>query len=251
MEIIAHRGASWDAPENTLAAIRIAWAQAADAVELDLRLSRDGELVLMHDPNTRRTAGCDQLVAAQSSAELQALDAGLWKGAAWAGERIPLLSAALAALPRGRRLFLELKIGPEALLPLRSELRNAGTDLSQIVFLAFDHAMVSALRKGFPTAHVHWLVGRNSFECADPPAALASVVAQARAAGADGLGLDCRIPLSTASVAAIAAAGLQLVVWTVDEPALARRLVRVGVRRITTNRPAFLRASLCHHPSAV
>src|SRR5262249_38764427 len=99
MEIIAHRGASHDAPENTLAAMRLAWAQGADAIECDVHLARDGELVVVHDPDARRTTGVALEVARASVAELQQLDAGRWKDARFAGEKIPTLDEVLALVP--------------------------------------------------------------------------------------------------------------------------------------------------------
>src|SRR4051794_20206839 len=103
MQIIAHRGASHDAPENTLAAVRLAWAQHADAVEIDVHLTRDGRLAVIHDPDTQRTAGIPQLVTETTLADLQRLDAGAWKGASFAGEKIPALEDVFALVPAGKR----------------------------------------------------------------------------------------------------------------------------------------------------
>src|SRR5580698_8356847 len=102
MEIIAHRGSSFEAPENTLAAVNLAWRQRADAVEIDVHLSRDGRLVVIHDSNTRRTTGVNRKVARQTLAELHALDAGRWKGLTWLGEKIPSLEEVLASVPPGK-----------------------------------------------------------------------------------------------------------------------------------------------------
>src|SRR5258706_1541868 len=113
MQIIGHRGASLDAPENPLAEVRLAWQQQADAVEVDVHLSRDGKIVVIHDPNTRKLAGVNRKVARQTLAELRALDVGRRRGAAWIGERIPTLEEVLAAVPRSKRLFIEIKCGPE------------------------------------------------------------------------------------------------------------------------------------------
>jgi len=99
VEIIAHRGASHDAPENTLAAVNLAWQQNADAVEIDVHLSRDGQIVVIHDENTRKTAGLNKNVSEQTLAELRRLDVGRWKGRQWAGEKIPVLAEVLGALP--------------------------------------------------------------------------------------------------------------------------------------------------------
>ena len=114
-QIIAHRGASGDAPENTLAAFRLAWEQEADGIEMDLHLSRDGKIVVFHDKTLRRTAGVRGRVCDKTWDELRCLDVGLWKDPRWRGERIPLLEEALEVVPLGKSVWLELKGGPEIL----------------------------------------------------------------------------------------------------------------------------------------
>ena len=104
VEIIAHRGASHDAPENTLESVRLGWEQGADAVEVDVYLSKDGHIVVHHDDTTKKLAGVDRKVVAQTLAELQRLDVGAWKGAKWKGVRIPRLDDVLASIPEGRRM---------------------------------------------------------------------------------------------------------------------------------------------------
>ena len=102
-QIIAHRGASADAPENTLAAFRLGWEQDADGIEGDFRLSADGRIVCIHDDDTQRVAGSRLVVSETSYNDLHALDVGRWKGEQWRGERIPSLAEVhvhLAALPR-------------------------------------------------------------------------------------------------------------------------------------------------------
>src|SRR5512147_2630414 len=97
--ILAHRGASAEAPENTLAAFRLAMAQGADGVELDVHRCASGEVVVIHDEDARRTAGAPLRVAEAPLQALRALDAGGWKGEQFRGERIPLLAEVLEALP--------------------------------------------------------------------------------------------------------------------------------------------------------
>src|SRR5689334_1007095 len=116
--IIGHRGASHDAPENTLAAIRLGYEQGADFVEVDLRLTADKQIVLLHDADTKRTTSVEGKVTERTVKELQTLDAGSFKDAKWKGEKIPTLKEALAVIPRGRGMFLELKSGPEIVPPL-------------------------------------------------------------------------------------------------------------------------------------
>src|SRR5262245_9603118 len=105
MEIIAHRGASHDAPENTLAAVRLAWEQGADAVEVDVHLSRDSRLVVIHDPTTKRTGNIRCRVLDRTFDELRRIDVGWWKGLRWERETIPCLESVIKTIPRNKRLF--------------------------------------------------------------------------------------------------------------------------------------------------
>ena len=104
VEIVAHRGASADAPENTLAAIQLAWQQGADAAEIDVRLTVDGQLVAIHDETTLRTGSTDWKVKDHTLAELKTLDVGLWKSQQFVGEQIPTLAEVLDIVPPGKRL---------------------------------------------------------------------------------------------------------------------------------------------------
>ena len=103
VEIIAHRGASYDAPENTLVSVNLGWAQGADAVEVDVYLSKDGHIVVHHDSDTKKPAGVDRKVEDQTLAELRQLDVGAWKGAKWKGVSMPELKCVLESIQEGRR----------------------------------------------------------------------------------------------------------------------------------------------------
>src|SRR5687767_15370020 len=108
LEIIAHRGASYDAPENTMAAFRLGWEQQADANELDIYLTKDGKIILLHDKAIKRTTGVEGRPEELTLEELRKLDAGSWKGPKWAGEKLPLLDEVLATIPAGKRVFIEI-----------------------------------------------------------------------------------------------------------------------------------------------
>ncbi|MFV2065815.1 MAG: glycerophosphodiester phosphodiesterase family protein, partial [Pirellulales bacterium] len=97
--IVGHRGASHDAPENTLAAFQLAWQRGADGVEGDFYLTSDGHIVCIHDADTERVAGEKLIVAESTLADLRQLDVGAWKGERWRGEKIPTLEEVLATVP--------------------------------------------------------------------------------------------------------------------------------------------------------
>ena len=111
--IIAHRGASEDAPENTLEAFRLAWLQNADAIEGDFRLTKDGQIVCIHDEDTSRTCGEKMIVAESTYVELSQLDASAHFKGDLAPQSIPLLSEVFKAIPNNKGIYIEIKCGPE------------------------------------------------------------------------------------------------------------------------------------------
>lgn len=244
LEIIAHRGASHEAPENSLAAFRLGWEQRADAVELDIRLSRDGHAVVMHDATTRRTGGCDKPVAEQTMDELAQLDIGTWKDPKWAGERIPTLAEALATVPPGKKIFIEIKCGPEILPALGSALENSLLKPDQIVLIGFNAGTLQLARRQFPKVRIYWLVAHQKAQDTDTFPEITELAERAGASGFDGLNLDGHFPADSAAVSRVHSAGLKLYCWTVDDPAAATAWKNAGVDGITTNRPGWLRASL-------
>src|SRR3954471_10535808 len=135
VEFISHRGESADAPENTLAAFKLAWERKVGAIELDVHLARDGTLVVCHDPDTKRTTGVPRRIKDSHWDELKGLDAGRWKGPAWAGEKLPTLGEALATIPDGARCFIEVKVGPEAVPALVEAVRASGKKPEQLAVI--------------------------------------------------------------------------------------------------------------------
>ena len=243
VEIIAHRGASDDAPENTVAAFRLGWEQKADACELDIRLTEDGKIVAIHDSTTRRTAGVTRRVSAQTLEKLRTLDAGSWKSAHWKGERIPTLEEVLATVPDGKRLFIEIKCGPEVLPEMERVINAAGKNAQRHIIMGFDFAMMTQARERFPHSPLFWIASPRRWSCGKRPSADALIV-KAKSANLDGLDLDRRFAMDEEFVSRVKDAGLKVCVWTVNEVALARKLSALGVDGITTNRPLFLREHL-------
>jgi glycerophosphoryl diester phosphodiesterase len=243
-EIVAHRGASFDAPENTLAAFRLGWEQKADACELDIYLTKDGQIAVMHDATTKRTAGKDARVDQQTIEELRALDAGAWKGEKWKGEKIPMLSEVLSLIPEGQQLFIEVKCGPEILPELQRVIKASGKKASQLVIISFNFAVVEGARKAMPEIDAYFLAAYKADKKTGVIPTYAALLEKAKAANLTGLDLDFKYPLDATAIAQAKAVGLKIQVWTVDDPTVAKRLAEAGVQGITTNKPAMLRAAL-------
>jgi glycerophosphoryl diester phosphodiesterase len=245
VDIIAHRGASHDAPENTLAAFKLGWQQRADGVELDIWLTKDGKIVVCHDANTKRTTGAAKKIPESTLAELRTLEAGSWKDPKWKSEKLPTLTEALALIPAGRRLVIEVKCGPEVLPELERDLKASGKPASQLVIISFKYDVCAEAKKLFPKIPVLYL---SSFKQDETTGAWtptpAELIQKAKAAGLEGINLSFKGPLDAAFVKQTHAAGLKFYVWTVNDVAVARKLLAAGADGITTDRPEWLREQL-------
>jgi glycerophosphoryl diester phosphodiesterase len=245
VDIIAHRGASHDAPENTLAAFKLGWQQQADAVELDIWMTKDGKIIVSHDADTKRATGIAKKIPECTLAELRTLDAGSWKDPKWKSEKLPTLNEVLALIPADKRLVIEIKCGPEVLPELERDLKVSGKPASQLVIISFSHPVCAEAKKLFPKIPVLFL---SSFKQDKATGAWSptpeSLIAKAKAAGLDGINLAFKGPLDAAFVKQTHAAGLKFYVWTVNDVEIARKLLAAGADGITTDRPEWLRAQL-------
>lgn len=248
VDIIAHRGASHDAPENTLSSVKLAWEQGADAAEVDLWLSKDNKVVVMHDATTKRIGGVDRSIADQTWEELQKLDVGAWKDAKYTGERIPPLADLLATVPVGKKMVLEIKAGPEILPALEAEIKKSPLYPKQLVIIAFNIEVLKKSKPMFPEVEQYLLAGYKKDKATGQLPELAEFIDKAKAVKADGLDLNQGWPIDAAFVKTLKEQGLRLLTWTVNDPEVAKKQVEAGVDGITTDRPEFLRKRLTDSP---
>src|SRR4051812_40827625 len=185
VEIIGHRGASYDAPENTMASFRLGYEQGADGVELDIHLTKDDKTVVMHDYDTARVGGSTNKIADSTLAELREFEIGRW--GKWTNanfhEKIPLLSEVLPIIPAGKKLFIEIKTGPEIVPALVEVLKEAKAKPEQLIIITFSFESAIAAKKMLPQMKTYWLVGYAKDKATGKFPDLKETIAKARSGG--------------------------------------------------------------------
>ena len=252
--IVAHRGASFDAPENTVAAMELAFEQGADGVEGDFYLTSDGQIVCIHDKDTQRTAGVKHVIVETPLAELRKLDVGSWKDEKYRGERIPTFAEIAETIPDGKKFIIELKVGPEIVAPLKEALAKTDLKDEQILIICFNENTVAECKKVLPNLKCHWLTGYKQDEnTGEWKPTLAEVVATLERSQADGLGTQGEMKHVDAEfIEDLCDEGhCEFHVWTIDKPKVARFYQKLKPWGITTNRPAFIREKLKQKPAKV
>ena len=237
---IAHQGASADAPGNTLAAFRLALEMGADGFELDIMLSTDGYLVVIHDDTVDRTTDGRGPVRQKTLAELKALDAGVRFGARFAGERIPTLQEVFD-LVAGNRAFVNVELKADSLKSDGLEEKLVALirryDLGErLLISSFNPFALWRVRRLTPDLPLALLYAENMpvhlrnrwFAFLSRPEALNP-----------GLRMATQEHVRWAK-----SKGYRLYVWTVDEEPEMRRLIALGVDGIMTNKPDLLRQVL-------
>ena len=243
VQIVGHRGASYDAPENTLASVQLAWKQDADAAEVDVYLTKDRKIVVIHDETTKRTGSIELKVNETEADILRRLDVGRYKDEKYTGEKIPFLKEIIETIPPGKELFIEIKCKQEILPYLKKLIESCGKT-SQIVIIAFELDTITAAERMMPQIPTYWLKGTEKKEETDEYIAHSTDLIEVALAGRlDGLDVNYH-GVTREFAEAVKAAGLELHVWTVNDLDVARRLVDFGVDGITTDRPGWLKRHL-------
>lgn len=236
--IVAHRGSSGRAPENTLASFRMAVDDGAEMIELDARLSSDEELVVMHDRTLRRTTGCRGAVRLRTVAALKECDAGSWFSPEFSGEQIPTLQEVFDLLPASMPVNIEVKTDGDRrrAAPLVSKLirciiRNHA--LSRVIVSSFDHRFLQLLHAAAPRLSIGALILPLAGSPRRPHT-------YARTLGAQWL-VYSRRQISKRVVERAHRSGLRVGCYTVNSEREYKRVGRCGVDAIVTNHPALMR----------
>ncbi len=267
VDVIAHRGASAYAPENTMAAFRLAHRMKADWFELDCTLTRDGHVIVIHDDTLERTTDFVGDVAEVTLAEAQKLDAGAWFSAEFAGERLPMLGEALDFAKGKIGVYIEIKNSDDdselmedllrwgvQLLPDRKvetmnriessrsrnvvltrkvieEVRSRGMQ-RQVVIQSFSPIVCAVTLMDAPDLRTELLATSSD----DKPDQWPNYLTWAQRLGPAGFNPN-KDDLTPKLIEEMYGAGLTIATWTVNEPGDMERLAKWGVDAIITNNP--------------
>jgi glycerophosphoryl diester phosphodiesterase len=160
--IIGHRGAAGNAPENTLASFQLAVEQGADALELDIHVSADGELVVCHDASVDRTTNGDGEISGMTVEQLKSFDAGSWFAPQFAGQKLPLLQEVFELIPSSIMINVEIKCRYSPRLESRLlDLIKEYNRISGVVVSSFDHHTLVHLKRSEADLRIGLLYSAN------------------------------------------------------------------------------------------
>jgi glycerophosphoryl diester phosphodiesterase len=212
VKVIGHRGASEDAPENTLSSVKESFKQGSDGVEIDIRLTKDNHVVCIHDKNSLRTSGEFLIISETKLNALKKLDVGSWKSKKWKNERIPLLEEVLKVIPDKKEIFIEVKTGTEIIEPLINALNRSNINLSDVSIISFNREVIKKIK-----SRMSEITG-NLLIAFDPEVNLEQGLGDLlKSINADGVGAQNHQNLNSSLVKEVHNLRKKIHVWTVND----------------------------------
>lgn len=242
--IVAHRGASAYAPENTTPSIQMAWDLGSDGCEYDVYLTKDNEVMLLHDKTTSRTApGTNLAIKKSNSEDLARIDVGAWKNPVYEGTMISKIEEAFEYHPMGKIHVIEVKDGPETIAPIARLIKASDHPASDFLVISFNLDTCIEARKQLPEVEVYFLKGAKNRETGKIENFGSDLIELAKKHNFTGLNLDYN-GITKEFIEECKANDLRILTWTVDGDADVERLTRWGIQAITTNRPDTARRAM-------
>jgi glycerophosphoryl diester phosphodiesterase len=226
--IIAHRGVSFTLPENSIPAFEASWQFDVDGIEGDFRLSKDGEIVCIHDDDTERVCKTKEIIHQSTLQDLKKLEL-YHEGDSSLNLKIPTLAEVIKTVPEGKKIFIEIKCGPEILTPLLNQLSHSEMSSDDIVIISFHSEVIKELKALNPVFKAFFL-----YSCEDGRD-IDGLIDEAININANGISTDNES--SKLFVDKVIDAGLEYHSWTIDDADVAIKLIEWGASSITTNDP--------------
>lgn len=235
MLYISHRGESYDAPENTMSAFRLAWKRGTDGIELDIRLTADGQIVCIHDADTGRVGDKKLVIAEETYEALCQVDVG-------EGERIPLLSEVLAESPVGKIVYIEVKAGLEILPTLVEIIEKSSASIEDLRIIDFNNENLKESKKLFPNIKSYLLsVVRMDEKTQQLTPGADELLAKIKESRVEGFDLYACGEIDKDFLFEL---GAEIAIWTINDLDKARKFISLGVDAITSDRAAYLQQNL-------
>jgi len=245
LKIIAHRGASFDAPENTLASVNLAWSQNIHHVEVDVKLTKDNIIVVFHDDTTMRYNQVDRLLNQYSLEELSTIDVGIFKGEQWKNESIPTLEQVLKTIPKNGTLVVELKDGPEMESAL-VKLKKQNTEVwRQLEFISFNYETICMTKKIFPNNKCLWLLDLDyDSETSKNIPSNKEIIHKVKQHNLDGIDVFAGNVANKSFFKTMQQENFEIYLWTINKVAHAKQYLPYSPQGLTTDRPKWMKEQL-------
>lgn len=234
--VIAHRGASKEAPENSLAAFILGVKQGCDMIELDIHLTKDKQIVVIHDHTLERTTNGMGEIANLDYEDIKGYDCGQWFSDQYTGEYVPLLEEVMMKVPASVQFNVEIKAAEApGMVSCLIDVLNKTDRIGSTVVSSFHYGCLAELKKQLPEIRIGMLYHPE----------VADFTRFEEESGVEVFSLHPHYPLVTEAYMETAnAAGKTVYPWTADEEADLNRLINLGVAGIITNKPDLLRMIL-------
>ncbi len=242
--IIAHRGESSEAPENTLSAINLAWARGADGIEIDVHLTKDNQIVVIHNSWTKIISGKKRRIKSLTLEKLKSLNVGRRIGNKYYSERIPTLNEVLMTVPPGKYIFIEIKCGIEIIPHLNQVLKHTHLKTDQIKLIGFGFNKMTEIKKSLPEFEVLLnrrislgkVISRKSY--------WQNLILKLKQSSLDGVNLSYTKSLNNKLVEMLKQNKLKIFVWTVNNPNKALRLKHICIDGLMSDCTAMIKEKI-------
>lgn len=242
--LVAHRGESFDAPENTLESVNLAWANNVKKVEVDIHLTLDNQVIVAHDKDTFRTSKIKKVLADTNYADLKKLDVGVFKKP-WKNIRIPLLQEILDTVPGDCTLIIEIKSDKKIIPFLKTILEKEQNKNINIEIISFGYDTISLAKETFNSTKCLWLLDLDYYWWNFIIGIRSKrLLEKLKFAKLDGANLYAGVLANQKFVKRLVNNDYLVYVWTVNKPEIAKKYIEWGATGITTDRPSWIKNQL-------